>query len=101
MNRSQRRQLAKLQRHGITVQDLKNTAKREANSAIVFQNRMFLAATAIALHREFGFGKERCLRALHAIEDIAFEATCAEELREQAIAETGIDIPSETGMLNT
>lgn len=96
MNRAERRALAKAQRNMAIRQNMESVKKKEANRAIVFQNRMYLAATVLALHREFGFGRTRCLKALHAIEDIAFNASCAEELRQNAVAETGIDIPAET-----
>lgn len=96
MNRAERRALAKQQKNTASKVNVEKAKQQEANKAIRFQNRMFLAATVLALHREFGFGAGRCLKALHAIERIAFDASCAEELRQQALDEVHIDVPGET-----
>lgn len=92
MNRAERRAGAKMQRSVVQRIHTEKEKRREANRAISFQNKMYLAATVLALHREFDFDTERCLKVLNAITDIVFEADCAEVLMEQALDEVGINI---------
>lgn len=95
MNRAARRATARAQRNQAIGNKIASEKRNEANRAIKFQNAMYLSATALTLHRTFGFGQARCLRALEAISNTAFEADCAEQLIEQVKAEIGISIGSE------
>lgn len=95
MNRAERRTAVKIQRSVVQKVNLEKEKRRESSKAISFQNKMYLAATVLALHREFDFDTMQCLTALNAITDIVFNADCAEILNEQALEEAGINIVGE------
>ena len=53
-----------------------------------------VAACGLTLHRAFGFGQKRVLRALQAMDKLVFEADCFEQIREALRDEVGVDVRS-------
>lgn len=91
MNRHQRR-AQKCQPKKYTYEDVEREVDR-AIAAVSMQNvRISIAACALALHRDFGFGKQRLERVLESIFDIAQNALSPTELTKQVEKETGIDL---------
>ena len=50
------------------------------------------AAVAVALHDVFGFGQERCIRALNAVDERITTMIVGDELRREALDKAGVDI---------
>ncbi|MBQ8708361.1 MAG: hypothetical protein IJ523_09775 [Succinivibrionaceae bacterium] len=48
------------------------------------------AAAILAARREFGFGRERCMRLLKSIDEIVAETFTSEEIIDAAFSECGI-----------
>lgn len=70
-----------------------NKMLRESSEAAAKHNvYTTVAACALALHRVYGFGQARIIRALDAMDDIAFNALSFEEIRQALLSETGIDV---------
>lgn len=70
-----------------------NRMLREATEAVAKHNvYTTVAACALTLHRVFGFGQLRILRALEHMDQITFEALSFEEVRRALKEETGIDV---------
>lgn len=95
MNRQQRR----LQAQKISRKKLIQTARQQIHEDVaqVVENHkteMLMACFCLALHREFGFGKVRCLRALNAIDEIVLPVikgdVTKEMLRDQCVAECDV-----------
>ena len=51
-----------------------------------------VAACGLTLHRAFGFGQKRVLRALGEMDKLVFEADCFEQIREALRDEVGVDV---------
>lgn len=70
-----------------------NKMLRESTEAVAKHNVYTTVATCgLALHREFGFGQQRILRAFEYMDKLAFESLSFEEIRQALLAETGIDV---------
>lgn len=92
MNRQQRRaqkpkhgkvlRLERIERNGITEAELEKAHKQGYAEGIIESStpvyKMCLAAASLALHRNFGFGRERCVRFLNAMFQEATEHIVAE-----------------------
>ena len=66
---------------------------RDTATAVAKHNvRTTVAACGLALHRCFGFGKLRILKALDEMDKLAFESLSFEEIRQTLMDETGIDL---------
>ncbi len=83
-------------RNGITKADLDREYQRGYKAAqkemAAFYGKYFFASVAIALHRDFKFGKERIRRVLDAMYEImTWEITTCDILK-RCQDETGIEI---------
>ena len=65
MNRAERRRLKKQQAARGIEKQIKNDILQQVDNDRV---EALLSCFVLALHEEFGFGKERCLRALYRID---------------------------------
>ena len=66
---------------------------RKATEGVVRHNvYTTVAACGLTLHRAFGFGQKRVLRALQAMDKLVFEADCFEQIREALRDEVGVDV---------
>ena len=87
---------AKLERNGITVKDLEREYKRGRtevlNDASDFAIKMIYCGFALALKREFGFGRERILKAIKAADWIIAEEFTTEDIIDRVSRELGIEI---------
>lgn len=91
---SREQRIEKLIRNGITLEDLRNEYRRghedgmkESGVSIV---KACYAGICIALHDEFGFGQERCIRALKAVDGKTLWALNHFELVDEVFRKTGI-----------
>lgn len=99
MNRADRRAAAKMMRNVAQQRNIAEIKKKEARKAISFQNRFFMAATALVLHDELGFDVDRVSDLMAKIADVQFNALSAEELWQRVETELGITIPDmESGL---
>lgn len=70
-----------------------NRMLRESSLACAKHNAYTtVAGCALALHRCFGFGQKRILRALQYMDQVAFEALSFEEIRKALVDKVGIDV---------
>ena len=85
---------AKLERNGITAEDLKREYERGRSEAINaesdFAVKMIYCGFALALKREFGFGRERIIRAIKAADSIILEELTTEDIIDRVSRELGI-----------
>lgn len=88
--------MAKLERNGITVDDLKREYERGRNKSITemsdFAMKMIYCGFALALKREFKFGPERVLRTLRAADQIILEELTTEDIIDRVSRELGIEV---------
>ena len=88
--------MEKLERNGITADDLKREYERGRNESVTqvsdFAMKMIYCGFALALKREFKFGPERVLRTLHAADQIILEELTTEDIIERVSRELGIDV---------
>lgn len=87
---------AQLFKNGITDQDLQDSFKKGYRQGYHDKAweiiRSYYAATMLALHEEYGFGQDRCIRALKAIETKLVECISNQELVEEAEKQLKIEI---------
>ena len=70
-----------------------NTMLRKATEGVARHNvYTTVAACGLTLHRAFGFGQKRVLRALQAMDKLVFDADCFEQIREALRDEVGVDV---------
>ena len=93
---SKQEAMANLVKNGITPKDLEeefNNGRRvgfqEAALPIV---KGCYAGICLALHEEFGFGTERCYRALKAVDEKVTWAIGHDELVEEVLEKVGIEL---------
>ena len=88
--------IQRLSQNGITPEDLEKEYKRGWDAATReiagFQLKMFYGGFALAMKREFGFGRERTARALRAAEQIMIEELTTVDMVERVLKETGMDM---------
>lgn len=108
-NRAMRRRQAKIEqkqaqlfKNGITNKDLEAEYVRGYKAGLNDKAwniiRAYYSATLIALHDEYGFGQERCLRALRAVETNLIKHLTNLELIEEAEKKLKIEINVEEGI---
>lgn len=95
MNRSERRRLERQKKR--VQQDLQRQILRQAEKQLNDGRvEAMMVCMALGLRREFGFGKERVLRALKAVDDLMDPwirgDVSLDDMRKQVIDEVGIDI---------
>lgn len=106
MNRQQRRKIAKIKVTRETLDKYYGEASklvaekiRRENSEDIFQ--LLNICWVNAMHKQFGFGRERCLRALHAVDEqygrIAKDPLAYSDMVEEVKANVGIEIYDSNG----
>lgn len=88
--------MARLERNGITADDLQREYERGRNESITemseFAMKMIYCGFALALKREFKFGAERVLRTLRAADQIILEELTTDDIIDRVSRELGIDV---------
>lgn len=88
--------MAKLERNGITAEDLQREYERGRNESITemsdFAMKMIYCGFALALKREFKFGPERVLRTLRAADQIILEELTTDDIIDRVSRELGISV---------
>lgn len=70
-----------------------NKMLRDTATAVAKHNvRTTVAACGLSLHRCFGFGKKRIMKALEEMDRLAFESLSFDEIRKALLDETGVDL---------
>lgn len=86
----------KLERNGITVEDLDREYARGRNESVSdvteFATKMIYCGFALALKREFKFGHDRVLRALRVADQIILEELTTEDIINRVSQELGINV---------
>lgn len=79
--------LSKIQRNGITIEDLDRAGKEGYNDGarIAAENTMrnIYAAVALVMHENYGFGKKRCMDVLNAVDQKVMYALDSKEMIQQ------------------
>ena len=95
-NYSKQQRMAGLVQNGITPKDLQDefqrgreTGFKEAAEPII---KSCYAGICIALHDEFGFGENRCYRAIKAVDEKIVWALNHQELVEETLEKTGLTL---------
>ena len=93
---AKRAAIEKLERNGITVDDLRREYERGRNESVTevseFAMKMIYCGFALALKREFKFGPERVLRTLRAADQIILEELTTEDIIDRVSRELGIKV---------
>ena len=89
--------VASIQRNGITMADLKDNFERGVK--VGYQSGMewgydsAWGAVMLALHREFGFGRDRLARLANATAEVQIECITSQEAFRKIVDETGLTLP--------
>lgn len=89
--------VASIQRNGITMADLKDNFERGVK--VGYQNGMewgydsAWGSVMLALHREFGFGRDRLARLANATAEVQIECITSQEAFRKIVDETGLTLP--------
>lgn len=87
----------RIMRNGITQKDLEysyNEGREKGFSdGVAAGMDSVYACILIALHREFGFGKERLTRLVHTVTQIQIEEISSYDALQTLAAETGVPLP--------
>ena len=89
--------VASIQRNGITLADLKDNFERGVKAG--YQNGLewgydsAWGSVMLALHREFGFGRERLARLAMATAQVQIECITSQEAFRKIVDETGLTLP--------
>lgn len=93
---AKRAAIEKLERNGITIDDLKREYERGRNESVTevseFAMKMIYCGFALALKREFKFGPERVLRTLRAADQIILEELTTDDIIDRVSRELGISV---------
>ena len=83
-------------RNGITAGDLKREYERGRMDGFKAAGLPILkscyAGICVALHDQFGFGEERCFRAIKAVDEKIMWALTNQELVDEVLEKTGLQI---------
>ena len=95
MNRAERRRQARQKKQ--ISDEIKKAVLRQAEQQLNDGRvEAILVCMTLVLHQEFGFGRERCLRALRAVDQMVRPWIEGEEnldeIRQKVIDQVGIDI---------
>lgn len=86
-----------IMRNGITLADLKDNFERGKkigyNEGLQWGYDSAWGAVMLALHREFGFGRERLARLANATADVQIECITSQEAFRKIVDETGLTLP--------
>ncbi len=78
----------------ITIKDLRANYERGRADGIAWGYDAAYGSLMIALHNEFGFGRERLARLAMATADVQINYLTNDEVYRQLVAETGLDLPT-------
>lgn len=92
MSRNKQPRRQKCAERKYTESEVNRMVRDAAISAAKHNVRTTVAACGLALHRCFGFGKLRILKALNEMDRLAFESLSFEEIRKELLEETGVDV---------
>lgn len=85
-----------IEHHGITEKDLEESYEKGLRDGIheagLNITKCCYAAVCLALHEEFGFGAERCHRALNAVDQRIVWSLNHSELADEVLEKTGLQI---------
>lgn len=92
----------RLMQQGISPEDLKKAyndgfADGYRKAAVPTIEACY-AAVCVALHEQFGFGQDRCIRVVSAVDEQIVTMITSEEIRQQALEKAGVDIRFEDGV---
>ena len=96
------KKLSQLYKNGLTEKDLQEQYEKGYRAG--YQDRAweiiqsYHGATTLALNEGFGFGKQRCLKALNQIETNLISFLTNQELIEEAEKKVGIEIHLDEGI---
>lgn len=96
--------VASIQRNGITLADLKDNFERGVKAG--YQNGLewgydsAWGSVMLALHREFGFGRERLARLANATAQVQVECITSQEAFRKIVDETGLTLPEFREVIN-
>lgn len=87
----------RIQRNGITIDDLKANYKfgyeKGKNDGIEWAYDAAYGSIMLALHKEFGFGRDRLSRLAMATAQIQIDCMTNDETFRRLLDEAGIDLP--------
>ena len=96
-NLSTKERVDRICRNGITLNDLKHNFElgfeKGKAEGIAWGYDAAYGSLMIALHREFGFGRERLSRLAMATADVQINCLSNRKAYEQLVAETGLTLP--------
>lgn len=92
MSRNKQPRRQKCAERKYTEAEVNKMVRDAAISAAKHNVRTTVAACGLALHRCFGFGKLRILKALNEMDRLTFESLSFEEIRKELLEETGVDV---------
>ncbi len=88
--------VARIEQHGITIADLEKEFQKGFddgfNKAAEPMYKYMMAAICLALHELHGWGEKRILRVLKCVDDKILYALSTDELVEEVLDKTGIEI---------
>lgn len=88
--------MEKLERNGITAEDLRREYERGRKESIDaltdFTQKMMYCGFALALKREYKFGPERVLRTMRAADQIILEELTTPDIIDRVSRELGIEV---------
>ena len=85
-------------KNGLTVEDLKRCKQEGWQQGVESAVIQCYAALCLALHEQFGFGKERLLRTLTAVDEKVVFAIDGAEMCEEVFNRFGIRMDFKQGM---
>lgn len=95
LNRSQRRKMERNKLH-ISRELRKEVLQRTEKQLNDGRVEAMMLCFALAMHRELGFGKGRCMKMLKAVDDLMNQWICGEcdleLMRQWTLEEVGIDV---------
>lgn len=89
--------VASIQRNGITMADLKDNFERGVKAGyqkgLEWGYDSAWGSVMLALHREFGFGRDRLARLANATAEVQIECITSQEAFRKIVDETGLTLP--------
>lgn len=96
--------VASIMRNGITLTDLKDNfdrgVKQGYKEGLEWGYDSAWGAVMLALHREFGFGRERLIRVANATARAQIECITTQEAFRKIVDETGLTLPEFREVIN-
>ena len=96
--------VASIQRNGITLADMKDNfdrgVKQGYQQGLEWGYDSAWGAVMLALHREFGFGRERLIRLANATSKVQVECITTQDAFRALVDETGLKLPEFREVVN-